>query len=319
MLVLAGAPACGGPLSGARGPQASSSTTIDELRAELRAERRKRRDLENQIFLLEDRLETAQLRPRAGAGMPVLPVEVLAPDAADDGGAFVPEGGQLVGTTDDGTAIIYVAEANGDPITIGDDDLDGGSVTAPAPRPRPRAARAARAPTPRRAPLRELPTSAELGATAPADGREPPAVATGAPTGAPTAADDDEVGGDPALALYRRATSALRAREHAAAIALFRELVRRFPAHDYADNAQYWLGEAFYDQKDYARAITEFRATVTRYPRGNKVPDALLKIGFAYQALGQADQARAALEQVVSLYPGSSPAAIAAARLERLP
>jgi TolA-binding protein len=68
---------------------------------------------------------------------------------------------------------------------------------------------------------------------------------------------------------------------------------------------------------DDARAITEFRATVSRYPRGNKVPDALLKIGFAYQALGETDKARAALEQVVALYPGSSPAAIAAARLEK--
>ena len=43
----------------------------------------------------------------------------------------------------------------------------------------------------------------------------------------------------------------------------------------------------------------------------------LLKIGFAYQALGETDKARAALEQVVSLYPGSSPAAIATARLEK--
>ena len=121
---------------------------------------------------------------------------------------------------------------------------------------------------------------------------------------------------DAAIELYRRGTSALKSREHAAAIIAFRDLVARFPDHDYADNAQYWLGEAFYDQKDYARAISEFRATVSKYPRGNKVPDALLKIGFAYQALGETDKARAALQQVVSLYPGSSPAVIAAARLE---
>jgi tol-pal system protein YbgF len=229
---------------------------------------------------------------------------VLSPDD-------VPENGQLVGTTDDGTEIIYVDEATAPPVVIDENDLDGGdgdTVTAvPPPRPRPRArtSQASRS----RTPLRDLPTSAELGTAA-----APPITAAGAAGAAP---DVDDLGGDPALSLYRRGTAALKAREHAAAVAAFRDLVARYPQHDYADNAQYWLGEAFYDQKDYARAITEFRATVSRYPRGNKVPDALLKIGFAYQALGETDKARAALEQVVSLYPGSSPAAIASARLEK--
>ncbi len=284
-----------------RTQNAQLTTTVDELRAELRAERRKRRDLENQVFLLEDRLETSQLRRPDGAPAPVLPVEVISPDD-------IPENGQLVGTSDDGSAIIYIDEANADPVTIGDDDLDRDAGPPPVRPRRPRAAQASRAPLPPRAPLRELPTSAELGAD---DGAAPATGGDAAPI------SDDSDGDDPALALYRRGTSALKAREHAAAVTAFRELVTRYPAHDYADNAQYWLGEAFYDQKDYARAITEFRSTVSRYPRGNKVPDALLKIGFAYHALGETDKARAALQQVVSLYPGSSPAAIASARLEK--
>jgi tol-pal system protein YbgF len=286
-LLLAGAPACGGQLSQTRAKNAQLTTSVDELRAELRSERRKRRDLENQVFLLEDRLETSQLRRPEGAPAPVLPVEVLSPDD-------VPEDGRLVGTTDDGTEIVYVGEANEDAVEIDESDLAADEPsTLPPPRPR-RSAHSARLPS-RRPVMRDLPTSTDLRDT----------------TAAP-AVDGD----DPALALYRRGTSALKAREHAAAITAFRDLVARFPAHDYADNAQYWLGEAFYDQKDYARAITEFRATVSRYPRGNKVPDALLKIGFAYQALGETDKARAALQQVVALYPGSSPAAIATARLE---
>lgn len=288
LLVLAGAPACGGQLAQTRSKNAQLATTVDELRAELRSERRKRRDLENQVFLLEDKLETSQLRRPDGAPAPVLPVEILSPDD-------VPENGQLIGTTDDGTAIVYVDEANADPVTIDDDDLEGrGDDDDALPPVRPRRISHARIPSPRRPGLSKLPTSVELRA----------------PDEAVAAAAD-------AMDLYRRGTSALKAREHTAAITAFRDLVARFPTHDYADNAQYWLGEAFYDQKDYARAIAEFRATVTRYPRGNKVPDALLKIGFAYQALGETDKARAALQQVVALYPGSSPAAIASARLEK--
>ena len=100
------------------------------------------------------------------------------------------------------------------------------------------------------------------------------------------------------------------------AVAALRAFVAKHAHHDYADNAQYWIGEAFYAQKDYARALTEFRAVIEVYPRGNKVPDALLKVGYCYLAMGQGEKARAVLEQVVNLYPKSEPAALAAKRLE---
>ena len=265
------------------------ATEVDELRAELRAERRKSKDLENQVFLLTDRLETAQLHGAAPIAAPQLPVEVLSPDD-------VPENGTLLGTSDDGSEIIYVGDAGAEPLAI--DDLEGADDPEAAPDEPPAA------PAPRRKPrLRQLPTSAEL--------REPASASAPVPA---TAAEDDD-----AIARYRRGTAALKAGDHAGAIAIFRELIARFPAHEYADNAQYWLGEAYYDQKDYARAVTEFRATVTGYPAGNKVPDALLKIGLSYVALGDPAKARAALEQVVRLYPKTAPAGLAATRLEELP
>ncbi|HVV83326.1 MAG TPA: tol-pal system protein YbgF, partial [Kofleriaceae bacterium] len=118
---------------------------------------------------------------------------------------------------------------------------------------------------------------------------------------------------------YRRGLDALKSHEYDAAITALREVVASYPQHELADNAQYWLGEAYYDQKDYGRALAEFRATVTVFPRGNKVPDALLKVGFAYLALGDSAKAKAALGQVVTLYPGTAPATLAAARLETLP
>ena len=49
------------------------------------------------------------------------------------------------------------------------------------------------------------------------------------------------------LALYKSAYDELRAGRHEEAEHGFREFVRRYPHHDYADNAQYWLGECFYD------------------------------------------------------------------------
>jgi tol-pal system protein YbgF len=124
-----------------------------------------------------------------------------------------------------------------------------------------------------------------------------------------------ERGGD-AASEYRTAVDLVKAAKYGDAVAALRAFVARYPRHDYADNAQYWLGEAFYAQKDYPRALSEFRRVVEVYPRGNKVPDALLKVGYCYQAMGQGDKARAVLEQVVNIYPKSEPATLAAKRLE---
>jgi tol-pal system protein YbgF len=115
---------------------------------------------------------------------------------------------------------------------------------------------------------------------------------------------------------YRAAVDLVKAGSYVDALAALRAFLQHYPRHDYADNAQYWIGEVFYAQKDYVRALAEFRKVVEVYPRGNKVPDALLKVGYCYQATGQGEKARAVLEQVVNLYPRSEPAALAAKRLE---
>lgn len=125
-----------------------------------------------------------------------------------------------------------------------------------------------------------------------------------------------EPANDAAATDYRAAVELVKAGNQTEAIAALRAFLKNYPRHEYADNAQYWLGEAFYAGKDYQHALVEFRATIETYPRGNKVPDALLKVGFCYQALGQADKARAVLEQVVNLYPKTEPAALAGKRLE---
>jgi TolA-binding protein len=77
-----------------------------------------------------------------------------------------------------------------------------------------------------------------------------------------------------AFRLYRRSYEALRQGQHDGAVDGFREFLRRYATHDLADNAQYWLGECYYDSKDFPAAVREFRRVVERFPHGNKVPDA---------------------------------------------
>jgi len=120
------------------------------------------------------------------------------------------------------------------------------------------------------------------------------------------------------LDLYKRSLEALRAGRHVEAAAGFREFLKLHPNHDFADNAQYWLGECYYDQKDYPMAMREFRRVVEKYPQGNKVADALLKVGFAHLALGSTEAGRQTLEQVVRNYPRHEVAGLATAKLAEL-
>src|SRR5262249_28481971 len=108
-----------------------------------------------------------------------------------------------------------------------------------------------------------------------------------------------------AMKLYTASVDLLKHGQHAEAISGVQKFIRTYPSHDYADNAQYWLGESYYDQKDFKTALREFRRVVQRYPSGNKVPDALLKVGYCYWQLQDSGKARDVLEQVVKSYPGT--------------
>ena len=121
-----------------------------------------------------------------------------------------------------------------------------------------------------------------------------------------------------AFRLYRRSYDALRLGKHDEAADGFRDFLRRYPAHELADNAQYWLGECYYDVKDYTSAVREFRRVVERFSHGNKVPDALLKVGFSYLALGSIDAGKQTLEQLVRSYPRHETAVLATTRLAEI-
>ena len=84
LLVTAG---CGGSLTQLRADNQRLAKDVSALRAELRAERRKTRDLENQLVVAADQRAPGDVV--ALAPPPSLPVEVLAPPDVDENGALV--------------------------------------------------------------------------------------------------------------------------------------------------------------------------------------------------------------------------------------
>ncbi len=120
-------------------------------------------------------------------------------------------------------------------------------------------------------------------------------------------------------AVYTQAFDALRAGSYSVAITGFKDFLGTYPASPLAENAQYWLGEAYYVNHDYEAAAGAFRAVLKKWPDSRKAPDALLKLGYTQYALKQYSAARATLSEVTRKYPGSDSAKLAADRLRRVP
>jgi tol-pal system protein YbgF len=120
-------------------------------------------------------------------------------------------------------------------------------------------------------------------------------------------------------AAYTQAFDALKSGNYAQAIAGFTQFRTIYPNSALSENAQYWLGEAYYVTRDYANAAPAFRTVIDRWPASRKAPDALLKLGYTQQELKQTALARATLTEVTQRYPGTEAARLAAERLRRLP
>lgn len=133
----------------------------------------------------------------------------------------------------------------------------------------------------------------------------------GAAGGAPASAPPDQDA-------YAHAFETLKAGDYAAAIGQFQDFMKGYPQSELLDNAQYWLGEAYYVTRDYEHAAGAFRSVGERWPDSRKAPDALLKLGYTLQEQKRLPEARTALRQVVQRYPGSDAARLAAERLKKL-
>ncbi len=117
---------------------------------------------------------------------------------------------------------------------------------------------------------------------------------------------------------YQAAFDLLKNGQYMQSAEAFRQFLVVFPSSPLADNAQYWLAETYYVQRQFTTALPAFELVVNSYPNSIKLPDALLKIGFCNYELKQWPAARAALERVVREFPDTTAARLATQRLERM-
>jgi tol-pal system protein YbgF len=136
--------------------------------------------------------------------------------------------------------------------------------------------------------------------------------AAAAPVAPPAANDKD------GAQQYTAAFDLLKEGQYSKSITAFESFLKSYPQSKYADNAQYWLGEANYVSREYKTALDVFQTLIAKYPESTKIPGARLKIGYTYYELKNWSAAKDALTQVVKLYPDTTVASKANDRLERI-
>jgi tol-pal system protein YbgF len=147
--------------------------------------------------------------------------------------------------------------------------------------------------------------------TAPAAG-----AAAGAAAAAAAGAGSADSGEDKGA--YQAAFNLLKDGQYDRAIVAFQKFLVAYPDSSLADNAQYWLGEAYYVNKSYPEAEAAFQRVVDKYPQSRKLGDALLKIGFCRYELKQWQSAREVLGQVVARFTDTPAARLAQQRLDKM-
>ncbi len=98
----------------------------------------------------------------------------------------------------------------------------------------------------------------------------------------------------------------------------FTDYLKWFGSTQFAPNAQYYVGDIYYQNKDYNNALQAFDAVLEHYSDNNKTADAHYMKGLSLLGLGRNDSAAREFRDVYTRYPDTDVAAQAKARLRDL-
>ena len=93
-------------------------------------------------------------------------------------------------------------------------------------------------------------------------------------------------------------------KEYEKSLKAFKILVDSDKEENLADNAQFWIGQIYYIQRNYKLAISEYKKVSTLGDM-NKAPDADYKIALSYIGIGETDLALNQLNYIIEKYPNN--------------
>jgi tol-pal system protein YbgF len=118
--------------------------------------------------------------------------------------------------------------------------------------------------------------------------------------------------------LYSNGLRDINGRKYDLAAQEFTDYLKYYPQTDLASNAQYYLGQIFYNQQEYEQSIDALSKVIDNYPKSFKLTQAHLLRGLALVALGDKSSGSRELRDVVRLYPGTDEERRARAKLQEL-
>jgi TolA-binding protein len=116
-------------------------------------------------------------------------------------------------------------------------------------------------------------------------------------------------------ALYTEALMAHGRGSLAAARIGFEEVVSRFPNHELAPDARYYLADIEARDGNLTEALRRFMQVGELHPTAPRVPEALYRAAIIHRDRGESDQARALFTRIVNTWPESEVAELARAFL----
>jgi tol-pal system protein YbgF len=151
---------------------------------------------------------------------------------------------------------------------------------------------------------------------APAQPSQPttPTDAPGPGQAAPAAGNPPE----PPDTLYQSALSDYTSARYKLALGEFQQYLKFYGNTMLAGNAQFYIGQIYFMQENYDDAINAFNVVIERYPEGNKVTQAIYKKGMALEKLDQKSAATKEFRMLLTRYPNSPEAKLAAQELSKL-
>jgi tol-pal system protein YbgF len=107
---------------------------------------------------------------------------------------------------------------------------------------------------------------------------------------------------------YGAAYELFKSGQYAKALIAFSGFADKYPASALTDNAIYWMGECYLQQKEYVLAVEEYSRVLKRFPKESKAPYAMYKIALCYRMLGEKKDSDVYLQELLTRYPNSEAA-----------
>jgi tol-pal system protein YbgF len=92
-------------------------------------------------------------------------------------------------------------------------------------------------------------------------------------------------------------------------------LIATYPGADIVPTAQFFVAEAYAQERNRQAADSVYNLVVRQWPRSDRAPTALYKLALSNRSAGRAAAARSLLERIVRDYPQSDEAAFAREQL----